>query len=288
MINNITTRVVRKLHYLFCSAAINTFKLISNLPGVYSVLRFHYKFRFFNGGGRYIRFFGAFDSAEAAKKYLDNKCPSEYAETDLTDINIKSFSQVHLFDYPVIYWLQRYQSKFKSLIDFGGHIGVKYYAYKDLLPNINDVLWTVIEVPFAVERGRKIAFERGANNLTFANSLEGEECDVLFISGAIQYSQKSIDELLDSMNSLPRYIIINKLPVHSGSDLFTLENFGDAKIIYHIFNKNEFDHLLQIRGFNKIDVWVIPSREISIPFLEERLINFEMQGQVWERTNINP
>ena len=261
----------------------NALYLMSNLPGIVHVRRLYHKTRFFHGGGDYVRFWGAFETAEAARKHLADECPSNYAEADLTEVNRESFLQVHLFDYPIIFWLNKIQGEYKSLIDFGGHIGVKYYAYEKFLPHLQGINWTVVEVPFAVERGRKEASERGASNLTFSDSLDNKQCDVLFISGAMQYASKSIGELLDSMHSFPRLIILNKLPVHLGADLYTLENFGNAKIHYRIFNKDNFDELLHRRGFRKIDTWTIPSREITIPFAEEQVKKMEMQGQVWER-----
>ncbi len=180
--------------------------------------------------------------------------------------------QIHLFDYPVILNLLMVRNQIKSLIDFGGHIGVKYYAYKRLLPNINELIWKVVDVPFCVERGRKEASQRGATNLSFSSDiLEAGECDLLLISGALQYVTPSIGELLDSMVCFPRLIIINKLPVHFGPDYYTIENFGKAKIPYRIFNKNQFDSQLILRDYNKIDTWTIPSREISIPFYREEV-----------------
>lgn len=217
------------------------------------------------------------------KKCIGPNRPCSYEEIDLTEVNISSFMQIHLFDYPVILNLLMVRDRVKSLIDFGGHIGVKYYAYKRLIPNIDDLIWKVVDVPFCVERGRMEASRRGATNLSFSSSmLEAGESDVLLISGALQYVMTSIGDLLDSMASFPRLIIINKLPVHFGPDCFTIENFGKAKIPYRIFNKTGFDQNLLSKDFIKIDAWTIPSREISIPFYENRLDKFVMEGQVWE------
>jgi|WetSurMetagenome_2_1015567.scaffolds.fasta_scaffold32673_3 putative methyltransferase (TIGR04325 family) len=254
----------------------------SRVPGIIHFRRFYYKTRFFYGSGGYVRFWEAFDTAEAAKKSLGPDCPSSYEDADLTEINRESFMQTHLFDYPVMYWLQKLHGQYDSLIDFGGHIGVKFYAYQNFLPFLKKTDWMVVEVPFAVEWGRREAAERGAANLTFSDCLNGKECDLLFISGAIQYASQPIGELLDSMGSFPRFILLNKAPLHLGPDLYTLENFGSAKIVYRIFNRHNFDEQMHSRGFRKIDTWTIPSRHFTIPCAEEQVKQMEMQGQVWE------
>jgi putative methyltransferase (TIGR04325 family) len=257
-------------------------KLILNTPILCQLGQFCYGKLFFYGARG--RFYGIFNSLEEAKELISSGCPSSYADTDLTDVNIDSFSQIHLFDYPVMLRLLMAINQAKHLIDFGGHIGVKYYAYKRLLPDIQDLIWKVVDVPFCVERGRREALQRGATNLSFSSDIsEAGDCDLLLISGTLQYVTPSIGDLLDSMACLPRFIIINKLPLHFGSDCYTIENFGNAKIPYRIFNKDKFDLQLLNRAYNKVDTWTIPSREISIPFHEKKLDKFVMEGQVWEK-----
>jgi putative methyltransferase (TIGR04325 family) len=194
--------------------------------------------------------------------------------------------KIHLFDYPVILYILML-SQIKTIIDFGGHIGVKYYAYKRLLPNIHELVWKVVDVPFCVERGRNEASKMGETHLIFTSDIStAGECDLLLISGTLQYVTPSIGELLDSMEILPQFIIINKLPVHLGPDLYTVENFGKAKIPYRIFNRNRLDIELFDRNYSKIDTWTIPSRNIIIPFYEKELDKFAMEGQVWKKADI--
>jgi putative methyltransferase (TIGR04325 family) len=255
-------------------------RIILDIPILYRIGRFCYgKLFLIRARGR---FHGVFDSLDEAKKCIGPERPCSYGDIDLSGVNIDSFMQIHLFDYPVILNLLMAGNQIKSLIDFGGHIGVKYYAYKRLVPNIHELKWKVVDVPFCVERGRREASQRGAANLSFSSKLlEAGGCDLLLISGALQYVTPSIGELLDSMVCLPRFIIINKLPVHFGPDYYTIENFGKAKIPYRIFNKNKFDSQLLLRAYSKVDTWTIPSREISIPFYEKKLDKFVMEGQVW-------
>ena len=258
-------------------------QLIINIPLLHQLCRFCYRKLFFNKSRG--RFYGVFNSLEEAKKCIGSERPSSYGDIDLTEVNMDIFMEIHLFDYPVILNLLMMRSHIKSLIDFGGHIGVKYYAYKRLLPNIDELNWKVVDVPFCVERGRKEALRRGAFNLSFSSNMsEAGDCDVLLISGSLQYVTESIGGILDSMVHFPRLIIINKLPVHLGPESYTIENFGKAKIPYRIFNKKEFDEDLLSKNFIRIDTWTIPSRSISIPLYEARLDNFAMEGQVWENS----
>ena len=229
------------------------------------------------------RFYGFFHSYDEARKHIGLESPSSYEDTDLTEVNLHSFMQTHLFDYPVMLNLLKLGNQIKSVIDFGGHIGVKYYAYESHVTDIHKLHWKVVDVPFCVNRGRKEAAQRGVTNLSFSSDIsEAGECDLLLISGALQYVTLSIGELLDSMTRLPRFIIMNKLPVHFGPDCYTIENFGKTKIPYRLFNKNEFNSQLHLRGYINEDAWTIPSREISIPFHEKMLDQFTMEGHFWK------
>jgi putative methyltransferase (TIGR04325 family) len=256
-------------------------QLILNTPILYRICLFCYGKLFFNRARG--RFYGIFNSLAEAKKCIGPGRPNSYGAVELTENDIDSYMQIHLFDYPVIMNLLMMKNQIKSLIDFGGHIGVKYYAYKRLIPNIDEIIWKVVDFQSCIERGRIEALRRGAKNLFFqSNILEAGESDVLLISGAIQYVTTSIGDLLDSMACFPRFIIINKLPVHFGPDYYTIENFGNTKIPYRIYNNIGFDAQLFSRNFIKLDTWTIPSRKISIPFYEKMLDRFAMEGQVWE------
>ncbi len=256
-------------------------KLINNISILHHIGRFCYGRLFFNRDRG--RFCGLFHSFHEAKKCIGPEHPSGYEEADLTEVNLHSFMQTHLFDYPVMLHLLKLKNQIKSVIDFGGHIGVKYYAYKPNITDIHELHWKVVDVPFCVDRGRKEAAQRGVTNLSFSSDFsEAGECDLLLISGALQYVTPSIGELLDSMVRPPRFIIINKLPVHFGPDCYTIENFGKTKIPYRIFNKDEFNSQLHLRGYINEDAWTIPSREISIPFHEKKLDRFAMEGHFWK------
>ena len=256
-------------------------KLILNVPILYHIGRFCYGKLFFKG--RRGRFHGLFASLSEAQKCIGPERPSSYGDIDLTEVNINSFMQTHSFDYPVMLHLLKVRDQIDSVIDFGGHIGVKYYAYKQHLPGMHELDWKVVDVPFCVDRGREEARITGTTNLSFSSHIsEAGDCDLLLTSGALQYVAISIGELLGSMTHLPRFVIINKLPVHAGPDQYTIENFGKAKIPYKIFNRNEFESQLLQRKYSKVDTWLIPSREISIPFYEKKLDQFAMVGQVWK------
>jgi putative methyltransferase (TIGR04325 family) len=260
-------------------------KFISQVPLLRVIGKLTYK-RIFLRSGR-GRFYGVFNTVEEAKSFMADSKPTSYADVDLTETNIESFMSMHLFDYPVMAHLMMGLSEIKHLIDFGGHIGVKYYVYQRYIPSLKEVNWKVIDVPFCVERGLREASRRNVKNLSFCTDLsEATNCDALLVSGSIQYVGKPLGDLLDSMKNLPQTIIFNKLPLHGGPDFYTIENFGKAKVIYHIFNKDNFEAQLRSRHYSKADEWVIESRDIFIPFFNNQLIKFSMEGQVWKRKNV--
>ena len=256
-------------------------KVVRNLPFIYHSLRFCYKKAFDLGVGG--RFYGVFKSHHQALDHLGPNIPRSYEDIDLSDIHVQSFQEMHLFDYPIIFWLMKLNGNFQSLIDLGGHIGVKYYAYSSQMPSLKKIKWNVIDVPHMLKRGRIIASERQAENLKFSEDISlVEHAEILFISGTLQYLDTTIGEILAKIDKLPAYVLLNKVPLHNGPNLWTIENFGRAKIPYGISNRDEFKEIMRNRNYRLTDSWSIKSRSISIPFYENKLDGFAMTGQVWE------
>lgn len=255
-----------------------------DLPLVFHLRKLKYKIEF--DFGSTARFFGVFGSYRKAFDNVSGNTFRSYADTDLSDINRHSFQQMHLFDYPILYWLVKVFGEYKSVIDLGGHVGVKFYAYQEQFPELKDIKWQVIEVPSMIKKGQEIAEHRGVRNICFMEDINcAQPAEILFISGALQYLEVSLDQIFEMITVKPEYVFLNKLPLHDGQDLWTLENFGKAKIPYGIFNRSAFHSIMEHRGYTLRSKWTIDSRSISIPFHEKVLENFVMEGHVWQLQN---
>lgn len=264
--------------------------VIRELPGIYHLRRARYKRIFFSGKSRSWALWGAYRSMDEARAQIGDPAKATYDNKQIVDVNLDWFSRVSLFDYPVIYWLARLlnERKLRSLVDFGGHIGVKYYAYRDHLSIPEDFLWQVVDVPAMIERGKQKADSQGLQALKFFDDISAAQpCELLFCSGSLQYAPNTIDEVVSKMTSRPKYIVINKLGVLPDRELVSLENFESSWIPYRIHSLQKFNQSLVNIDYKLVDSWAIEERTYDVPFIEEAK-NIKSVGQVWVCKRSNP
>ncbi len=259
---------------------VSTMDDLRAMPGIYQVRRSRYRKKFlYEGQGT---FFGRFNTYHDALGYLPEKLRSTYDNNDLVEINIDMFSQVQIFDWPVMFYLQDRANKgrLSAVTDFGGHVGVKYYAYSPFLQFSESFLWQAVEVPAMVEAGKKRPGE-GNRSLRFYERIEDTApCDVLLCSGVLQYSPLTIEEIIGRMPKRPAMVILSRVSTLEAEGLYTLENFNDVKIPHRIFSLNELEQSRQTIGYSKLAHWHIPHRDFEIPF-EPGTPQVKMIGEVW-------
>ena len=74
--------------------------------------------------------------------------------------------------------------------------------------------WTVVELALMVAQGRRIAQREGARNLFFTSDITApDSCDILMAAGSLQYMARSVPSLLELRSALPRWLLLNKLPL---------------------------------------------------------------------------
>ena len=108
---------------------------IRMMPGVYQLRKARCKRAFFSRN-EYWGLWGDYRSFEHARQQINDPNKSTFDNDGVVDVCLEWFSQTSLFDYPIIYWLLRLidEKKIDSMGDFGGHVGVKDYAYKNRIP----------------------------------------------------------------------------------------------------------------------------------------------------------
>lgn len=212
----------------------------------------------------WCRFQGAFDSREEAIAAAPSNLPVGYDNNVVAEISYKKMCHLMPWDYPVIYWLQRLLPQAEQLLDAGGHMGTKYRAFNKYL-DLNKCKWTIYDVPAIVQAGRKLAVKEGLTTLEFVESLTGLKCpDIFLASGLLQYLDIPFSELIKQLPSLPQHLIINKVAMRHEQSVFTLENFGAARVPYQIRNRDIFLNEIKMLGYSIKDEWQIPSLSNSI------------------------
>lgn len=176
-------------------------------------------------------------------------------------------------DYPVIFWMERLKDEVKRVYDFGGHVGIKYYAYSKFLSS--DLNWTTYDVPAVVARGRQLATDKKVMNLDFSDDIKDLETgfDLFFASGSFQYLENPVDLVFKGLKNKPKYVLINMMTLHDTTTTVTIQNIGTAFCPYKIFQKASFLKQLEAHGYELIDEWKNAEKYCEIPFHEKESLH---------------
>jgi len=238
---------------------------LETLPVLRPLLERLYEKRFAHEYGCFRGVFTNF--AEASRSAPRNK-PLGFSTQDYAREFADRRSHIFSFDYPILFWLSRLVRGPVRLFDYGGHCGTHYYAYSRYLVYPAGFSWTVCDLPEIIQTGRQIAAEQGAGALSFTERFpDSDGADILLAAGSLQYIESPPFSLsLSQLKSLPRHVLINKLPLHDGPGFVTLQNGGVAFHPMHVFNRKEFTDSVCRLGYQLADSWAVPSHGGRIPF----------------------
>ena len=175
-------------------------------------------------------------------------------------------------DYAVLFWISRLCGERYQIFDFGGNVGNLYYSY---LPYLEErgksIEWTVFDLPTIIDEGRRIAKERGSSQLRFADSVsEISEDDVLLVSGALHYWEKSVHAFLMQFPRL-RHILVNRTPVHDKQPSFiTVQRTGSYSVPCLVRNTAEMVADFSGMGYAMIDRWPCLELSLKLPLYPDR------------------
>jgi putative methyltransferase (TIGR04325 family) len=176
------------------------------------------------------------------------------------------------YDYPVLFWLERLLKPGTVIFDWGGNVGISYYAWRGHLTYPSGLTWVINDVPAVLDLGRQIAEQEEAPGLSFTESLDClGAADILLSAGAMQFVEMPFTTL-QSLGPLPRHVLLNKLPVYDQPSAVTLQNIGPAICPYHLFNRAEFIRTFETPGYELIDTWQNPGLGCFVPFYPDHSI----------------
>jgi putative methyltransferase (TIGR04325 family) len=163
----------------------------------------------------------------------------------------------HVFpwDYPVLFWLSRVLPECPLLFDWGGNVGISYFAFRRHLNYPRGLDWLVCDLPAVVEEGIKTVANFSSQGLSFTTSLERlSEAQVLLAAGVLHFIEAPFEQLR-TQRALPRHVLLNKVPVYSLPSAVTLQNMGTALVPNHLFNETEFVARFMDLGYGLVDHW---------------------------------
>jgi putative methyltransferase (TIGR04325 family) len=204
-----------------------------------------------------------YDNADLAKEYR------QMFEADNWE---NSGRIIASYDYPVLLWLKYIlNNENAKIFDFGGNVGIHFYAYSKYLIYPEKLEWTVCELPEIIEVGRDIASERDAQQLFFTSDFKDvDDKNILIASGSIQYVENLANQL--SCLRKPEHLLINRLPLYDGNKFVTLQNGGKVFYPQYVFNRSEFISEMTDIGYELIDAWQDTADGCIIPFYPEKSV----------------
>ncbi len=204
-------------------------------------------------------FLGAYDTPEAAAAHAPAWALKGYAHEAVVDVNFEEMCALRLWDYPVLFWLQRLLPDMADVLDAGGHMGTKFRAFDPHLALRGRVRWTVYDTAPVVRAGRQRSIADGlCESLAFTDVLrDAPPADVLLASGLFQYFDGGPKALIEPLRARPRHIILNKVATREGPTVVTLERIGSAFVPYQIRSRGAFEAELDALGYTILESWEI-------------------------------
>ena len=158
-------------------------------------------------------------------------------------------------DYAVLFWLARIGSRDLRVFDFGGNIGNLFYSYSPYLKESRPLVWRVYDLPVILHEGRRIAAERGATQLRFSQSIaDASTCNVLLVSGALHYWEKSVQAFIEQFAPRPEHVFINRSPIRdAGAAFITVQQTAKCAFPCIVRNAGEIISSFESAGYELVD-----------------------------------
>lgn len=265
----------------------NAYHKTRQLPVLRPMFERAYKRRFAHDRIDFNAYCGVYPDFATALANAPTTMPIGYDHDVGATMYLSRTRYVLACDYPAMFWLERLLAEgCRTVFDFGGNIGIKYYAYQRYLRFPNDLRWMVCELPKVVATGSAWAKDHDpSGQIGFTENqadLSGQ--DVLFASGVLQYLDDTLWNLLDRLDRPPRHILVNVLPLHANLSFFTIQNSALLYSVYRIMAHAEFVSALAERGYRIRDQWDQLDRQCIIPFHPENTVE-KYHGFLFSRTD---
>lgn len=239
---------------------------IGRLPGILEWRKRRYA-KAFAALERTNLYLGIYDSYESAQASAPRTKPIGY-DNDGAAAMYADLESPLPSDAPAIEWIQKaFDEGNRRLVDLGGHVGIKYYAFRPALRWPEDARWEVCDVPAVARRGADLARTRGVQeSLHFSDDTAClDRADTLFASGSVQYLPTALPDMLRALTHPPTWVIVNRAALHPTRSFFTLNSIGVSFCPYRVQAEPEFSAAMTALGYRLQARWETP-RAFRIPF----------------------
>ena len=220
------------------------------------------------------RFRGVYESFAEAEATVPKDALVGYDHAELAGLYRHRMEKANQSDYAVLFWLKGILDEHSFVFDVGGHVGVSYHGWRNYLSYRPGMRWLVQDVPAIVKVGAELARERPSAGLEFTSDVaDARGCTIFLAAGSLQYVDESLPAMLARIGTLPRHLIINKLPMYDGETFVTVQSTGRAFHAYRIYNRAAFVADLTALGYRVVDDWSNREQHCEIPFTRGRDID---------------
>ena len=242
------------------------------LPLIGQVLKHDYERAFARRPAN--RFRGVYASFAEAEAGVPPGSLVGYDHATMAELYRHRMEKANQSDYAVLFWLKGLLDERSFVFDFGGHVGVAYHAWRSYLGYRPGLRWLVHDMPAIVKVGAELASERPSAGLEFTTEVAAARgCTVLLAAGSLQYVDESLPALLARIGSLPRHLIVNKMPMYDGESFVTVQSTGRSFHPYRIYNRAAFVAELTALGYRVVDDWSNREQHCEVPFTRGRDID---------------
>lgn len=214
-------------------------------------------------------FRGVYRSFEEAARHAPGTRPLGYDNPGPSSMYRDLVDKVTPRDYPLMFWLAHAMRRgARHVLDFGGHVGIKFYAFRRYLDYPEGFRWTVCDVPAVVKSGEEFKAQMaGSEPLAFTTRFDdAAQADLFLAAGSLQYVEQPLHERLERLERRPARLLLSGVPLLAGRAFVTLQSIGTAYCPYHVFNRDEFVAGLAGAGYALRDEWLNPEKHLNVPF----------------------
>ncbi|CAD6562339.1 methyltransferase, TIGR04325 family [Paraburkholderia sabiae] len=237
----------------------------------------------------YFGLYGSFEDAErAATGYMKVGWNDEGIAKVLVNEKPEEPPQVfQTSQFAVLLWLTKLLKSGHAILDIGGAGGVFYEICMRYGLLSAPMRWHVVDVPEMVKRGIARHEQLKSPMISFGTDLvEAPASNIMLMLGVMQYLPDPLGEkgpgILESVQTLPSHILINKVPLMDDGEAWTIQNHVTSAMPYRLFSRRKFMDYFEAHGYRLRDRWIVPELSIDIPFHPERTVPF-LEGVHFER-----
>lgn len=206
--------------------------------------------------------FASLADAEAAiARYANGGHESEFA----AQLHLELSRRPRASDYAAMFHLRPLIGAGTRVVDLGGNVGNLFYCYSDYLP-LAGVNWQVLDLPETAQRGALLAEQKRAHQIHFIQDWPSASgADILLVSGAMQYFDEPLPDMVNRLSEPPRHILINRSPMTNGRVFATAQEAGSYRVACKVYNRSDLIGGFTERGYELVDIWDCNELALSVP-----------------------